>query len=445
MKGNVVTRFAPSPTGHLHVGNVRTALFNFLIAKKAGGKFLLRFDDTDELRSQQQFKDSIRRDLEWLGLPWDAEIAQSTRLDRYRDRFDYLVGQGCLYECFESPQELELKRRLQLKQRRPPVYDRAALALSEAERQELRGRRQGYWRFRLDGTRTEWSDLIQGDVSIDSSSVSDPVLVRADGRFLYTFASVVDDLDMHISHIVRGADHVTNTGTQVQIMQALGGNRPTFAHHSLMTGPAGEPLSKRSGAVSIGALRDQGIAPEVVLSLLASIGSSRDVQLSLSIDELVDCFGIGDFNANPTRYDNRKLASMMPEFYRRLPYASVSDMISEIGVPDRLAVRFWSAIRGNIDSIADASEWWRVFRDGADAGVCDSDKQFVGAALNLLPDPPYDDQTWKNWTEEVGRRTGRRKAALYMPLRLAITGKRRGPSMADVMPLVQAVNRMDSL
>ena len=251
-----VTRFAPSPTGYIHVGNLRTALMNYLIAKKAGGKFILRIDDTDPERSKEEYVDQIQRDLEWLGLEWDVMERQSLRLDRYAEAADKLRDMGRFYEAFETPTELDLKRKKQLNMGKPPVYDRAALALSEAEKDALRAERgDGVWRFKLDHQRIEWTDGVLGDISIDAASVSDPVLIRADGQVLYTIASIVDDTEMGVTNVVRGSDHVTNTATQIQMIQALGGTVPAFAHHSLLTGPQGEALSKRLGTLAIKDLR----------------------------------------------------------------------------------------------------------------------------------------------------------------------------------------------
>ena len=272
------TRFAPSPTGYIHVGNLRTALMNYLIARKAGGTFILRIDDTDQERSKQEYIDQIQRDLEWLGLTWDRIEYQSKRLDRYADAAEKLRQMGRFYEAFETPTELDLKRKKQLNMGKPPVYDRAALALSADEKAALRDQRgPGVWRFMLDQQRIDWRDGILGDISIDAASVSDPVLIRADGQVLYTLASVVDDTEMGVSNVVRGSDHVTNTATQIQIIQALGGTVPAFAHHSLLTGPQGEALSKRLGALSIKDLRAQGVEPWALLSLMARLGSADPV------------------------------------------------------------------------------------------------------------------------------------------------------------------------
>ena len=320
------TRFAPSPTGHIHVGNLRTALMNWLIARKAGGTFILRLDDTDRERSKQEYADGIQRDLEWLGLTWDRIERQSDRLDRYAEAADQLRGSGRLYEVFETPTELDLKRKKLLNMGRPPVYDRAGLNLSDDDRARLRAEgREGYWRFRLDQERIEWPDGIIGDVSIDAASVSDPVLIRADGQVLYTFASSVDDVDMGVTDIVRGADHVTNTATQIQIIKALGGTPPRFAHHSLLTGPQGEELSKRLGTLSLRDLREQGVAPEALLSLMARLGSNQPVQLRMSLDELAEGFDLSQFGASPTRFDPEDLVVVL-ELHRHLrPPASLQD------------------------------------------------------------------------------------------------------------------------
>ena len=308
MADDAVTRFAPSPTGHIHVGNLRTALMNWLIARKAGGSFILRLDDTDRERSKQEYADGIQRDLEWLGLTWDRIERQSDRLDRYAEAAEGLRAAGRLYEVFETPTELDLKRKKQLNMGKPPVYDRAGLNLSDDDRARLRAEgREGYWRFKLDLERIEWPDGIIGDVSIDAASVSDPVLIRADGQVLYTFASSVDDVDMGVTDIVRGADHVTNTATQIQIIKALGGTPPRFAHHSLLTGPQGEELSKRLGTLSLRDLRERGVAPEALLSLMARLGSNQPVALRLSLDELAEGFDLSQFGASPTKFDAEDL------------------------------------------------------------------------------------------------------------------------------------------
>ena len=354
------TRFAPSPTGHMHVGNLRTALFNYLIARKAGGSFILRLDDTDQERSREEYADGIKRDLEWLGLNWDRVERQSLRLDRYAEAAQQLRGNGRLYEVFETPTELDLKRKKQLNMGKPPVYDRAGHGLSEADKERLRAEgREGYWRFLLDQERIEWTDGILGDISIDAASVSDPVLIRADGQVLYTFASSVDDTDMRVTDIVRGADHVTNTATQIQIIKAIGGTPPRFAHHSLLTGAQGEELSKRIGALSIRDLREAGVAPEALLSMMARLGSSQPVELRMSLDELADGFDLSQFGASPTKFDAEDLWPLTRERNQHLPFAAVQDRIAALGVPADLAERFWRVASHNITKLDDLAGWFK--------------------------------------------------------------------------------------
>ena len=435
-----VTRFAPSPTGYIHIGNLRTALFNYLIARKAGGQFILRLDDTDQERSKEEYADGIKRDLEWLGLHWDREERQSLRLDRYREAADELRAAGRFYECFESPTELDLKRKKQLNMGKPPVYDRAALALDGAARDRLRAEgREGYWRFMLDLERIEWTDGILGPISIDAASVSDPVLIRADGQVLYTFASSVDDTDMKVTHIVRGADHVTNTATQIQIIRSIGGTPPAFAHHSLLTGAQGEALSKRLGTLSLRDLRAQGVEREALLSLMARLGSSQPVELRASLDEIAEGFDLSQFGAAPTKFDAEDLWPLTRAHVQALPLDAVAAQLAEMGVPADLAPAFWDMARGNVTRRADLAEWWALCRDGAAPLVAPEDAEFVAQAMALLPARPWGEGTWAEWTGAVKAATGRKGKGLFMPLRKALTGRENGPEMAQLMPLLQVV------
>lgn len=434
-----VTRFAPSPTGYIHVGNLRTALMNYLIARKTGGIFILRMDDTDQERSKQEYADGIKADLDWLGLHWDRFERQSDRLGRYAEVAADLRGTGDLYEVFETPVELDLKRKKLLNMGKPPVYDRVGLGLGAAEKDRLRAEREGYWRFKLDQKRTEWEDGILGPVSIDTASVSDPVLIRADGQVLYTFASSVDDVDMGITHIVRGADHVTNTATQIQIMRAMGGTPPAFAHHSLLTGPQGEGLSKRLGTLSLRDLRAAGVAKEALLSLMARLGSSQPVELKMSLDEIAEGFELSQFGAAPTKFDAEDLWPLTRARNQALPFAAVKDRIAALGVPDLLAERFWQVASENITTLADLGHWWTLARDGAEPVIAPEDAEFVREAMTLLPPPPYDAATWGEWTGRVKEATGRKGKALFMPLRLAVTGEATGPDMAGLMSILQRV------
>ncbi|MFN3973205.1 MAG: glutamate--tRNA ligase [Gemmobacter sp.] len=435
-----VTRFAPSPTGYIHVGNLRTALMNWAIARKAGGQFILRLDDTDRERSKQEYADAIMADLEWLGLTWDRVERQSARMDRYAEAADQLRAAGRFYECFESPAELDLKRKKQLNMGRPPVYDRASLALTEEQRAAMRAEgRAGYWRFLLEQERIEWTDGIIGPVSIDAGSVSDPVLIRADGQVLYTFASSVDDIDMGVTDIVRGADHVTNTATQIQIMRAMGGQPPSFAHHSLLTGPQGEELSKRLGTLSLRDLRANGVAPLALLSLMARLGSSRPVELAASLDEIVAGFDLGSFGTAPTKFDAEDLWPLTRAHVQAMPFADVAEHVAGLGVPEEIAEQFWTVARANITRLEELGDWWALFRDGAEPLVDPEDREFVAQAMALLPPRPWTAATWGAWTGAVKAATGRKGKALFHPLRRALTGRDAGPEMADVMPLLQTV------
>ena len=440
MSRPVVTRFAPSPTGYIHVGNLRTALMNYLIARKSGGSFILRLDDTDQERSKQEYADGIMADLDWLGLHWDRVERQSLRYDRYRAAADKLRAEGRFYECFETPTELDLKRKKLAAMNRPPVYDRGSLKLAEAEKAALReAGAPGYWRFLLNQTRIEWVDGIIGPLSIDAASVSDPVLIRADGQVLYTFASSVDDIEMGVSNIVRGADHVTNTATQIQIMQALGGTPPDFAHHSLLTGAQGEELSKRLGTLSLRDLRARGVEPMALLSLMARLGSSKPVELAGSIDELAAGFEVESFGAAPTKFDAEDLFPLTRAYVQGLPFAAVQARISGLGVPADLAEAFWVVAKGNITVLADLDGWWHLIRDGAVPLVDDADRDFVAQAFAMLPPQPWSGETWGQWTAAVKAATGRKGKDLFRPLRRALTGRDAGPEMADLMPLLRRV------
>ena len=434
------TRFAPSPTGYIHVGNLRTALFNYMIAAKSGGTFILRIDDTDPVRSEEKYVDAIKQDLEWLGLTWDKVERQSDRMDRYAETADKLREMGRFYEAFETPTELDLKRKKQLNMGKPPVYDRSALGLSDAVKDALRAERgSGVWRYKLDQERIEWTDGILGEISIDAASVSDPVLIRGDGQVLYTLASIVDDTDMGVTNVVRGSDHVTNTATQIQMIKAIGGTVPDFAHHSLLTGPQGESLSKRLGTLALRDLREAGVQPMALLSLLARLGSSQPVDLRTSLDELIEGFDISQFGSAPTKFDVDDLYPLTARYNHTLPLAAVADRIAALGVPADQAGRFWDVARENITVLSDLSEWSDLAQNGAKPIIEAGDEDFIAEAMTILPDGPYTDATWGEWTSAVKETTGRKGKNLFMPLRKAVTGRERGPDMASLMPLLQVI------
>ncbi|MFV2034908.1 MAG: glutamate--tRNA ligase [Halocynthiibacter sp.] len=435
-----ITRFAPSPTGYIHIGNLRTALMNYLIARKGDGTFVLRLDDTDPQRSTPEYADAIKQDLEWLGLRWDRLEKQSGRLARYEEAAENLRAEGRLYECFETPTELDLKRKKQLNMGKPPVYDRSALFLTEAEKDKLRADRgAGHWRFRLDQARITWTDGILGELSIDAASVSDPVLIRGDGQFLYTLASVCDDIEFGITHVVRGSDHVTNTATQIQIIEALGGTAPRFSHHSLLTGPQGEALSKRLGTLALRDLRARGVQPMALLSLLARLGSSEPMELCATLKELVEGFDIARFGAAPTKFDEKDLFPLTARHNQALGFSEVAARVRDLGVPDDLAEKFWQVTRENITVLDDLAGWWTLFSQGADPVIDAEDAEFVAVAMKLLPEGPFTDATWNEWTAAVKAETGRKGRALFMPLRKAITGQSHGPDMSAMLPLMLVV------
>ncbi len=433
------TRFAPSPTGYLHIGNLRAALFNYLIARQQNGTFILRLDDTDPVRSKPEYADGIREDLRWLGLEWDREETQSARLKRYDDVAAQLRASGRLYECFESPTELDLKRKKQLNMGMPPVYDRASLKLSESEKDALRAERGGYWRFELDHKRIEWDDGILGPQSIDAASVSDPVLIRADGQVLYTLASVTDDTDMGITNVVRGLDHVTNTATQIQIIEAMGCALPSFAHHSMLTGPHGEPLSKRLGVLALRDLRANGVEPMAIVSLMARLGSSKPVELCQHIDEVIAGFDLKDFNASPTKFDEADLGPLSARYFHAVPAADMAAELAAIGVPSEKYEDFWLAIRENINTRADIAKWLDLCQNGTTPDIAGEDLEFVRDALASLPPRPFTQSTWPDWTRELKAKTGRKGKALFMPLRKALTGAAHGPDMKRLLPLLEKI------
>ena len=433
------TRFAPSPTGHLHVGNLRTALFNYLIARQMDGTFVLRIDDTDPVRSKTKYVDSIKRDLEWLGLYWDRIEFQSNRLEQYAQTAEKLRDMGKLYECFESSLELDLKRKKQLNMGKPPVYDRSSLTLSKKEKDSLRVESNGYWRFMLDQSRIDWADGILGETSIDVASVSDPVLIRGDGQVLYTLASICDDTDMGVSYVVRGSDHVTNTATQIQIIQALSGNVPKFAHHSLLVGSKGEGLSKRLGSLALGDMREAGLQPMALLSHLAKLGSSEPVELMGSLDEIILGFDLTKFGASPTKFDQMDLAPLTMKYLQGLSASDIIADISALGVPPEKAEDFWNIVRMNISTLKDLSAWWDLMEKGAEPKIDDQDREFVLRAVSLLPPGQFDANTWKTWTQNVTEVTGRSGKNLYMPLRQALTGMSHGPDMGHLLPFLKNI------
>ena len=435
-----VTRFAPSPTGNLHVGNLRTAIFNFIIARKSGGEFILRLDDTDKERSSQVYADQIKRDLEWLGLEWDRCEKQSERMDQYLTAIQKMRTESHIYECFETTKELELKRKKQLNMGEPPVYDRAALKLTESELTRLRSERPSYWRFRLDHDDVNWTDGILGKVSINTKSISDPVIVRADGLPLYTLASVVDDINFGISHIVRGSDHVTNTAAQVEIIRKLGGSTPVFAHHSLLVGVNGEPLSKRVKDLSLKELKAKGFEAEAVFSFMAQLGSSTSIDNGNTVESVKQNFDLTKFGGNPTKFDLGLLSILSKKHVSNLDFSEISSYLNEIMIPLELQTDFWDMARENISKRSDLKYFWKLCIEGASPVILDEDKEFIAMCSSLVPPYPRSKQSWAEFTSNIKSKTKRSGKRLFLPLRRALTGQERGPDMNKLFPLMQSIN-----
>ncbi len=426
-------RFAPSPTGRIHIGNARTALMNWLFAKHRGGTFVLRFDDTDQERSRQEYADSIEVDLNWLGIHPDEVARQSQRFPLYAAAAEKLKTLGRLYPCYESEDELDRRRKRQAARGLPPVYDRAALALTAEEIAALEAEgRKPHWRFKLDHRVVAWRDLVRGECHVDCASLSDPVLVRADGTYLYTLPSVVDDVDMAMTHIIRGEDHVTNTAVQIQLFELLGTTVPQFAHHNLLTNASGEGLSKRMGHLSLASLREEGLEAMAAASLAVLVGSSEAVRPIASLAALAPLVDLGRLSRAPARFDEAELHHLNARLLHDADFASVKDRLQALGLAADEA--FWLAVRGNLASLKDALVWWQVVK-GPQAPVA-TDATLLAAAVTLLPQEPWDQTTWGAWTAAIKAETGLSGRNLFMPLRLALTGHEHGPELKALLPLI---------
>ncbi|MGA2043116.1 MAG: glutamate--tRNA ligase [Roseiarcus sp.] len=444
MPNRSAVRFAPSPTGRIHIGNARTALLNWLFAMRERGRFILRFDDTDRERSRAEYADSIQADLAWLGVRADETVRQSERMALYDAAAARLREAGRLYPAYETAEELDGRRKRQQALGRPPVYDRAALALSAPERAALEARgRRPHWRFRLAPTTVAWDDLVRGPSHIDCSSLSDPVLVREDGSYLYTLPSVVDDIDLRVSHVIRGEDHVTNTAVQIQIFEALSGRAPAFGHHNLLTDAAGEGLSKRTGALSIASLRDNGVEALAVAALAVLVGSAQSVRPVRALGELAETFDLAQLSRGAARFDEAELVALSARTLHGLPFEDVRDRLAALEIVGVDAEPFWTAVRGNLARFAEARDWWRVVHGRIEPIV--EDAAFLGEAVGCLPPAPWDATTWATWTGALKTATGRKGRALFHPLRLALTGQESGPELAALLPLIGRIKALDRL
>jgi glutamyl-tRNA synthetase len=431
-----LVRFAPSPTGRIHIGNARTALLNYIFTRAQGGGFVLRFDDTDRERSREEFVQAIEVDLAWLGVRPDVSVRESAREALYAAAAAKLRESRRLYPCYETAEELERRRRLLQARGLPPIYDRAAKKLTPEDcvKLEAEGRRP-HWRFELKHETVRWHDLVRGESHIDCGSLSDPVLVREDGTFLYTLPSVVDDIDLAITHVIRGEDHVTNTAVQVQLYQALSDRPvPAFGHHNLLVAAGGEGLSKRTGALSIGSLRDAGIEALAVAALAVLTGSSHEVHPIASLAELSEKFDLAHISRTPARFDPAELKALSQRTLHKLDFEAVRERLAAYDITGFKAEPFWLAVRGNLEILLNAVHWWRVI-EGEIVPVLE-DRNFLETAGSSLPDEPWDEATWKTWTGAIAQQTGRKGRALFHPLRLALTGRENGPELAKLLPLI---------
>ncbi|WP_026325679.1 glutamate--tRNA ligase [Sphingomonas sp. Mn802worker] len=438
---SVVTRFAPSPTGRLHVGNVRAALHNWMWAKKHNGRFILRIDDTDAARSEERFIDAIRADLAWLGLHPDREERQSARFDRYDAVFEALRAAGHIYPAYESAQELDLKRKIARGRGLPPIYDRAALSLTEADhaRFAAEGTRP-HWRFRLDHSAPiQWDDMIRGAQSFDPAQLSDPVIRRADGSWLYLLPSAIDDMDMGVTHVVRGEDHVSNTALQLQMFDAMAASRPRFAHEALLTGAEGK-LSKRLGALGVDELRDSGIEPAALVSLLARLGTSDPVEPVIDPAPLVAHIDFAHFGRAPARFDEAELAQVNARIVHQLPFADVADRL-----PAGMDATGWEAVRPNLHTVAEAADWWHVVEGPIDAMPASDDADYLTQAATAARNIDWTGDPWHALTDRLKAETGRKGKTLFLPLRRALTGRDHGPDMAALLPLIGQARSVERL
>ncbi len=433
----VRVRFAPSPTGMLHVGNARTALITWLFARNQGGHFLLRIDDTDPSRSKIEYEKAIEESLQWLGLNWDKKENQKNRLDRYDAQIETLKADGRLYACYETPEELSLKRKSLLSRGKPPIYDRAALDLSaqDIESFEAAGRKP-HWRFKLLADPIHWKDHVRGDVTFHGKDLSDPVVLREDGSPLYHLCSVIDDIDFGITHVVRGEDHVSNTATHVQMFEALGGSVPDFAHLPLISDAEGGKLSKRLGSLSIIDIRDtEGLEPMAVSSLLARLGTSEPIEAFDSIQPLIDSFGFDKFSRGTPKLDPDELLRLNSKIIHEISYADVQERLSNMGLQD-LDEDFWNAVRGNLEKLSDIKAWWDVAKGPVSPVIEDENIAYIAEALAAMPPAPWNENTWGEWTGALKKTTGRKGRQLFMPLRQALTGMDHGPDMPSLLLLI---------
>lgn len=423
----IKVRFAPSPTGFMHIGNTRTALFNWLLAKKLGGKFMLRIDDTDKMRSKEEYELAIRDALQWLGLTWSEEARQSVRFERYNQVVEKLQAEGRIYACWETAEELDFMRKRLMNKGLPPIYDRKSLNLSEAEIAAYKAEgRKPHYRFKLNAGNIVWQDMVRGEVKYEAHNLSDPIVIREDGTFLYHLPSVIDDVDFGITHIVRGEDHVTNTASQVQMFEALGGKVPEFAHLPLLTGKEGK-LSKRLGSLGVRELRAEGVEAMAVSSFLAKLGTSEAIEPFYDLEALAASLDFSKIGRSQPKFDVEELKIFNTKFVRSLPFVKIADRVS-------VDEHFWEAVKGNLNMVEDIKVWEKICHQNIKPII--EDKSLTDAAAELLPPEPWNEETWSNWINEVKTVSGKKGKELFHPIRKALTAEENGPELKILLPLM---------
>jgi glutamyl-tRNA synthetase len=431
---SAVVRYAPSPTGSLHLGNARPAVLNWLFAKSRGGQFVLRLDDTDTARSTEEFAQGIETDLAWLGIVPDLKARQSDRFALYDAARDRLIAASRLYPCYETADELDRKRKRARALGKPPIYDRAALNLTDEDKARLEAEgRKPHWRFKLDGRPVNFTDLIKGEQTVNTASMSDPVLIREDGTYLYTLPSVVDDIDMGITHVIRGEDHVSNTGTQIEIFEALGGAVPTFAHHNLLTDAEGQGFSKRLGSLSLAQLREEGYEALAVATVAALTGTSLPVEPYPSLDAIAEKLDFSMISHGSARFDPAELDTLNARLVHHFDFETVKERFPQL---EGLSEPVWLALRDNVSRLSDLVPLYEDIFVDAKPVVADEDRDFIAMAREMLPEEPWDENTWGQWTGALKQASGRKGKALFLPLRLALTGKAEGPELKVLLPVL---------
>jgi glutamyl-tRNA synthetase len=440
----MLVRFAPSPTGLLHVGNLRTALVNYLFTKSQGGQFMLRIDDTDLARSKAEYEDGLKHELEWMGLHWDRFEKQSLRFERYEEARKKLVASGHLYPCYETPEEIDVKRKMQASRGLPPMYDRAALKLSDAEKAAFEAEgRTPHWRFKMAHAPIQWHDLVRGEVSFDGAKISDPVLIREDGVALFTLSTSVDDGEHGITHIMRGEDHVSNTAVQVQVMQALGYTPPQFGHMALLKMKEGK-ISKREGGGDVQSLREEGVFPLVLASYLAKIGTSDAIELAASMQELVQQFSVSKLGRAMANYDPEEVARLNHKYWRNISYEEMQTLLPNDWQRERVTKEIWGVIQSDVNSKADIGNWLTIIYGGVVTNLADSDAEYLEQISNFIPED-LNNNSWNEFVEKTKQETGRKGKELFMPIRNVLTAGVHGPELDRLFYILGKVRGRDEI